>query len=82
MLDAPARLAKRVLSLGNLHGQRSKDGVTLKISQEDLASFLGVSRQVVNQYLQDWKSRGWVALGRGSVVVRNEAALKGAAQKS
>lgn len=79
LLDAPARLAKRVLSLGQLHGQRTKDGVTLKISQEDLASFLGVSRQVVNQYLQEWKGRGWVALGRGAVIVRNEAALKNAA---
>jgi len=40
-----------------------------------------VSRQVVNQYLQGWKARGWVDLGRGSVTVRDEAALKGAARE-
>lgn len=81
LLDASARLAKRLLSLGQLHGQRTKNGVTLRISQEDLANFLGVSRQVVNQYLQGWKARGWVDLGRGVVTVRDEVAIKNAAQE-
>ncbi len=76
LLDAPARLAKRLVSLGQLHGERTKDGITVRLSQEELASFLGVSRQVVNQYLQEWKGRGWVDLGRGVVTVHNEAALK------
>jgi hypothetical protein len=30
---------------------------------------------VVNQYLQEWKGRGWVELGRGAVTVRDEKAL-------
>jgi len=76
LLDVPARLAKRLLTLGTLHGQRGKAGITLRISQEDLATFLGVSRQVVNQHLQSWKAQGWVELGRGSVTVRNEEALR------
>ena len=76
LLDAPARLAKRLLSLGALHGEHGTTGTTLRISQEDLATFLGVSRQVVNQHLQAWKSQGWVELGRGSVTVRNEEALR------
>lgn len=80
LLDAPARLAKRLLSLGALHGQRGKAGVTLRISQEDLATFLGVSRQAVNQHLQAWKAQGWVELGRGSVTVRDEAAIRKASQ--
>jgi CRP/FNR family transcriptional regulator, cyclic AMP receptor protein len=82
LLDAPARLAKRLLSLGQMHGQPKGKGVMLRISQEELANFLGVSRQVVNQYLQGWKGRGWVDIGRGSVTVLDQAALKGATQKS
>lgn len=81
LLDASARLAKRLLSLGQLHGQRSTAGLTLRISQEDLATFLGVSRQVVNQYLQGWKTNGWVQLGRGSVTVRDEGAITNVARK-
>jgi CRP-like cAMP-binding protein len=81
LLDAPARLAKRLLSLGQLHGERSGNGFRLRISQEDLASFLGVSRQAVNQQLQAWKAQGWVELGRGVVTVLDAAALKKAAQE-
>jgi CRP/FNR family cyclic AMP-dependent transcriptional regulator len=76
LLDAPARLAKRLLSLCQLHGQRTDAGIALRISQEELASFLGLSRQVVNQYLQGWLAQGWVRLGRGVVTVHNEGALK------
>ena len=77
-LDAPARLAKRLLSLGELHGEDSAGGRTVRISQEELANFLGASRQSVNEQLQDWKTRGWVALGRGTVTVRDAAALRSA----
>jgi CRP-like cAMP-binding protein len=80
LLDAPARLAKRLFSLGHLHGERSGGGFTLRISQEDLANFLGVSRQVVNQQLQAWKAKGWVELGRGAVTVRDENAIRSAVQ--
>jgi len=80
LLDAPARLAKRLFSLGQLHGERTGSGFTLRISQEDLASFLGVSRQAVNQQLQAWKARGWVELGRGAVTVLDEGAIRAAVQ--
>lgn len=82
LLDASARLAKRLLSLGQFHGQQTRNGVALRISQEDLANFLGVSRQVVNQYLQGWKSQGWVDLGRGVVTVRDEGAIRNAARQN
>ena len=78
LLDAPARLAKRLLSLAELHGEDGRDGRRIRISQEELASFLGVSRQSVNEQLQAWKARGWVALGRGTVVLHDAAALRGA----
>ncbi len=80
LLDAPARLAKRLLSLGELHGEDARDGRRVRISQEELASFLGVSRQSVNEQLQAWKAQGWVALGRGTVTVTDAVALRKAAQ--
>lgn len=82
LLDVPARLAKRLLSLAELHGERGGQGITLRISQEDLATFLGITRQAVNQQLQAWKAQGWVGLARGSVVVKDAAALRKAAVRS
>ena len=82
LLDAPARLAKRLLILAELHGKRSKDGVTLRLSQEELANFLGITRQAVNQQLQAWKGQGWVGLARGVIVVRDEPAIRRASIQS
>jgi CRP-like cAMP-binding protein len=81
LLDAPARLAKRLLSLGRMHGEQDGGRFTLRISQEDLASFLGVTRQAVNQQLQAWKTKGWLALSRGAIEVRDAAALAAASRE-
>jgi CRP-like cAMP-binding protein len=74
-LFGPARLAKRLLVLAALHGQSGPDGMELAISQSELAQFLNMSRQLVNQQLQAWRAKGWVSLGRGRIVVRNAEAL-------
>jgi len=77
LLSVPERVARRLLSLGQLHGHKTPNGVELSISQEDVARFLGLSRQVVNQYLQNWKIQGWLTLGRGKIVIVDEPALRG-----
>jgi CRP/FNR family transcriptional regulator, cyclic AMP receptor protein len=76
LLALPARLARRLLSLGKLHGHQIRNGVHLVISQEDIARFLGISRQVVNQHLQGWKANGWVELGRGKLTILDAQALQ------
>jgi CRP-like cAMP-binding protein len=76
LLSVPARLARRLLSLGELHGRKTPNGVELTISQEEVARFLGLSRQAVNQYLQDWKLQGWLILGRGKIVIVDENELR------
>ena len=45
------------------------------LSQAELAQFLGISRQVVNGYLRAWEREGHVELGRGSIRIRDFAAL-------
>ncbi len=76
LLPAPARLARRLLTLGKLHGQAAPRGIRLSLSQEDLAHFVSLSRQVVNQYLQSWKAAGWVELGRNNITVIDTDALQ------
>jgi CRP-like cAMP-binding protein len=76
LLSVPARLARRLLSLGKLHGHDIGSGIELKISQDEMASFLGLSRQIVNQHLQDWKAQRWVGLGRGKITILNGRALE------
>jgi CRP/FNR family cyclic AMP-dependent transcriptional regulator len=82
LLAVPARLARRLLSLAKLHGHQTLDGMHLAISQEDIARFLGISRQVVNQYLQTWKANGWVELGRAKLTILDAQALQRTAESS
>lgn len=75
-LTVPARLARRLLSLARLHGREAQHGIQMIISQEELARFLGLSRQVINQHLQKWKDKGWVDLGRGKITIVEERTLE------
>jgi CRP/FNR family cyclic AMP-dependent transcriptional regulator len=76
-LTGPARLAKRLLILASLHGRAAGVGrLELRISQAELARFLGISRQIVNQHLSEWRRLEWVELGRSQIVIRNPEALR------
>jgi len=84
LLSTPARLARRLLSLSRVPGQSmpaatataTATGAMIVMSQEEIARFLGLSRQMVNQYLQQWKSAGWVRLGRGQITLLKPDALE------
>jgi CRP-like cAMP-binding protein len=76
-LDATERLAKRLLILATLHGRTGPDGqIELRISQDELARFLGSSRQIVNQHLREWQRHEWVELRRGRITIIDPAQLR------
>lgn len=70
---APAeqRLARGLLALAAEHGTVSEDGIHLEapLSQSDLAAYVGLSREAVNQALRSLRERGLVATARRSVTV-------------
>ena len=74
-LVGPARLAKRMLILAALHGRPVAAGMELCLSQSELSHFLGISRQIVNQHLQQWRKHGWVELARARIIVTDAEAL-------
>jgi CRP-like cAMP-binding protein len=79
-LVGPARLARRLLVLAALHGKPAAGGMELALSQAELASFLGISRQFVNQNLRSWQERGWVALARSRILITDAEALRRVAE--
>ena len=74
-LSVAERLASRLLWLSRTSGEKSSDGVRIRISQAELAQWLNVSRQVVNGYLQNWQAAGALTLSRGRVVIQDPARL-------
>lgn len=80
-LDGPARLAKKLLILANRHGHLTdRSQPELRISQEELAHFLGITRQIVNHHLGEWQKREWVRLGRAKITILDTAALNAIAK--
>ena len=59
----------------NGEGQTSTKPVGVKISQRALGELVGGSRESVNKHLQDWKRSGFIAIEKGSIVIRNLDAL-------
>ncbi len=71
-LSLPQRLARQLEAMvrdAACDSDETGSGTRLDISQSEMASFLNASRQGVNMCLQDWQRAGWVAVGRGYVVV-------------
>jgi len=72
---APARLAQTLLDLARDHGVKDDGGVIvpLKLSQQDLANLIGVTRESVNLALADFRSRGFLEFeGRHLRILRTE----------
>jgi CRP/FNR family cyclic AMP-dependent transcriptional regulator len=72
-LGIEARLAKRLLFLS---GTMSDSSGWIPISQAELAEFLGATRESVNKTLNDWRSRGIIAIRRGGLHIDNPGALR------
>jgi CRP-like cAMP-binding protein len=81
-LGLPARLARWLIMLAAQQGVAHPRGIEIRVSQQDLAQFLGVSRQSVNEVLQSWRGEGLVDLGRGRIVVLDDVRLRGEADRS
>jgi CRP/FNR family cyclic AMP-dependent transcriptional regulator len=76
----PARVAKRLSRLVEMYGRPLPDGdIELLISQAELGHFLGISRQIINQYLGEWCEQRWLRQKRGRIIVHDLGALNGVA---
>lgn len=76
-LDLPHRLAKHLLSLAAAHSETSNNRrPRLQVTQGELASMLGVSRESVNKQLNQFARDGWITLSRGAVTIDDAEALR------
>jgi len=67
------RLDRRV---AELLVERSRTGEPIHITHQEIAAELGSSREVVSRLLEDFAERGWIRTGRGTLEVRDRAALE------
>ncbi|WP_053081215.1 Crp/Fnr family transcriptional regulator [Mycolicibacterium chubuense] len=75
--DVAARVAKHLLGLAQRFGVQH-DGamrVPMDLTQEQFAHLVGSSRESVNKVLCDFASRGWIAVGRDTLLIRESEPL-------
>lgn len=69
-LDATARLARLLLELAEVYGSATDGVTTLRLlSQDELASFCGASREAIARGLRTLRDEGLVETGRRSVTI-------------
>lgn len=76
--DSVGRVARRLLELAEDYGVPDRGGVriTLSLSQEELAGWVGASRKAVGNALQWLRRRGLVETGRRSITIRDVEGLR------
>lgn len=76
--DTVGRVAGRLVEMCERFGEPDARGVSVSLSltQEDLAAWVGASRKAVTVALADLRARGLIETGRKKVVVRDLEALR------
>ncbi len=79
--DVRTRLARQLLQLGARYGAPSEEGIDLDVplTQEQLASWIGTSREAVAMALRDLREEGAVATSRMRITLVDVDALRAVA---
>jgi CRP-like cAMP-binding protein len=77
--DSRGRLARRLLELAERFGEDDGAGtvrITLPLSQDELAAWVGSSREAVARGLRTLRARGWIETQRRRIVIRDLPAVR------
>jgi CRP/FNR family transcriptional regulator, cyclic AMP receptor protein len=76
--DSVGRLAQRLLDLAAAHGVPAEKGlrIELTLSQDELASWTGATRETVSRALRLMRRVGWVATEHQAITILDATALK------
>jgi CRP-like cAMP-binding protein len=76
-LDITSRLAKKILDLGDTFGIREGRQVRIgvKITQKDLASMIGATRESINKQLKTLRDQGLIRISGGTIEILNRERL-------
>jgi CRP/FNR family cyclic AMP-dependent transcriptional regulator len=77
-LPVPQRLARKLMELAQDYGQVQKDGVYIDmlLTQGNIASLIGATRESTNKSLRDFRKREWIRLEQGHITILDPDALR------
>ncbi len=77
-LDTTGRVAARLLELAEQYGEASggRVRILLPLTQEELAGWIGASREAVSKALRTLRARGWIETRRRGITLLDRTALR------
>jgi len=78
VLDVYARVAKKLLELATEHGAKTEDGtrIEVRLTQQDLASMVGASRESVNKVLGYFTDKNYISTDKHKITLHRMDELK------
>lgn len=74
--DSVGRVARRLVELGAERGGPATEPYELELTQDELASWTGATRETVSRALRLMRQLGWVATGHRTITVLDPTALR------
>ncbi|MFD4755706.1 MULTISPECIES: Crp/Fnr family transcriptional regulator [unclassified Streptomyces] len=77
-LPVRERLAALLLDLARVHGERTPEGIEIRVplSKQELAGFVGASREMIQRLLRELRDREAVSTGRRSILLHRPDVLR------
>jgi CRP/FNR family cyclic AMP-dependent transcriptional regulator len=77
-LDVPGRLAKVLLQMAEELGGSNPErtAVLANLTQRELASLVGTTRESINKWVQFFVRQGWIEFNKGTVTILQPAQLR------
>jgi CRP/FNR family transcriptional regulator/CRP/FNR family cyclic AMP-dependent transcriptional regulator len=77
-LDVSQRLARKLLELAQDYGRIENNNVhiDMALTQTNLASLIGATRESTNKSLREFRKKGWIHLENGQISVLDPDALR------
>jgi CRP/FNR family transcriptional regulator, cyclic AMP receptor protein len=78
LLDVPGRIAKKLLALADAYGVEGATGtvIGMRLTQAELATMVGATRESVNKHLRAYQARGIIAVDRKRITIRRPDELR------
>lgn len=75
--DVQTRLARLLLKLADVHGERVDGGVQvgIKLTHEDIASLIGSTRETTSKILNEFKTNGWIDVKKRHIILLDQKVL-------
>ena len=83
-LPVPQRLARKLMELAKEYGRVEDVGVyiDMTLTQSQLASLIGATRESTNKGLRDFRQRAWILVEQGHITILDPEALRASESES